>query len=872
MPAAASIPKEGSGAKTTTSTKAASKNSKTVTPPMESVSSNGTVNHKKQQSRPLKKANPNEGGSAKNKKGGADNLSAAAATAAATAVLKIKKEPSLLHRSSKSSEAASRHHDDDVSADANRRYCLSPINSSTLPAGDEKKQGGTDDENDYHLTKSPNMLDKLPLDDDDDFVPQSPPRSSSAGMAPPDCSTPTDFAVDYGKSGSSFDTTSNVLAWLQSPTANGLFSPGGGLGSLMNSPPLRTPRTSTTPTVSSTSFFFSDVASLPKTGDGATSPKQAGGANNNNSKKRGISNIICISPLASTRGGTLNGSKTPENKSLSNSGHHSSNTPMLNFKDIFASPRERALPLLDDGDTPARPPARRPKNGSGTRDPNIDSVHLAERELLEDEDLSVLLQLASNHTPVVSDGAAARDANAPVFRSPSKGDEDFPGNLELPMIGDNAEKEGETRKARLAQKKSENGLLLGKDDDGFGPPTLGMRSSSTSQPPKGTKGASAANEKNKSKKQKSSASAAGSKKDKSKDRPDEATSSSDKNIRDNSSLKSSSSGSISNGNPYPNMGHSYPPVHGDMHGYYPLPSGMPPMPPGASGSMRVVMGGPPPRRNGGNGKPGSPATRPPGASSPPPPPPGYHEYPPPPGNMPYPPRPPGMFPSYPSYNGMSRYPPTYSHYPPPPPCQMPMYNAQHPPGTSGSAKEPKRGKNTKGGKPQGKRSAPPSGPDTAAAKPGQVLSSNGPAPPVEGPPGQVNKKQKKSPGGQAKRKNKSPPLTDRADRDKAAATIKAVNAASGGKNDRAAALAAAILRGVTMRPSGKWQAQLYFAGKSRYIGVFDTREKAALAYEIAREKLKSGPADGTMTPKSTENLVNAARKAAFEGVNEKLPK
>jgi hypothetical protein len=69
------------------------------------------------------------------------------------------------------------------------------------------------------------------------------------------------------------------------------------------------------------------------------------------------------------------------------------------------------------------------------------------------------------------------------------------------------------------------------------------------------------------------------------------------------------------------------------------------------------------------------------------------------------------------------------------------------------------------------------------------------------------------------------------------------------------------------------QAQLYFAGKSRYIGVFDTREKAALAYEIAREKLKSGtPEAGGLCPKSTENLVNAARKAAFEGVNERAPK
>ena len=70
------------------------------------------------------------------------------------------------------------------------------------------------------------------------------------------------------------------------------------------------------------------------------------------------------------------------------------------------------------------------------------------------------------------------------------------------------------------------------------------------------------------------------------------------------------------------------------------------------------------------------------------------------------------------------------------------------------------------------------------------------------------------------------------------------------------------------------QAQLYFAGKSRYIGVFDTREKAALAYEIAREKLKSekSAADGALTPKQTENAVNAARKAAFDGVNEKDPR
>merc|ERR1740124_1215554 len=98
---------------------------------------------------------------------------------------------------------------------------------------------------------------------------------------------------------------------------------------------------------------------------------------------------------------------------------------------------------------------------------------------------------------------------------------------------------------------------------------------------------------------------------------------------------------------------------------------------------------------------------------------------------------------------------------------------------------------------------------------------------------------------------------------------------SNSMNHGNAALSAAILRGVTMRPSGKWQAQLYYAGKSRYIGVFDTREKAALAYEIAREKLKTdkSPSDqSAQSVKETEANVNAARKAAFEGVNEKDPR
>ena len=68
------------------------------------------------------------------------------------------------------------------------------------------------------------------------------------------------------------------------------------------------------------------------------------------------------------------------------------------------------------------------------------------------------------------------------------------------------------------------------------------------------------------------------------------------------------------------------------------------------------------------------------------------------------------------------------------------------------------------------------------------------------------------------------------------------------------------------------QAQLYYAGKSRYIGVFDSREKAALAYEIAREVLKTDKGNEPTTPEEMEKNVNLARKAAFAGVNESDPR
>lgn len=74
------------------------------------------------------------------------------------------------------------------------------------------------------------------------------------------------------------------------------------------------------------------------------------------------------------------------------------------------------------------------------------------------------------------------------------------------------------------------------------------------------------------------------------------------------------------------------------------------------------------------------------------------------------------------------------------------------------------------------------------------------------------------------------------------------------------------IRGVTQRPSGKWQAQLYFAGKSRYIGVFDSREKANLGYEIAREYLHSHFSGSHSY--DAEKCMNEARKMAFEGVKD----
>lgn len=79
--------------------------------------------------------------------------------------------------------------------------------------------------------------------------------------------------------------------------------------------------------------------------------------------------------------------------------------------------------------------------------------------------------------------------------------------------------------------------------------------------------------------------------------------------------------------------------------------------------------------------------------------------------------------------------------------------------------------------------------------------------------------------------------------------------------------AATLPRGITLRPSGKWQAQLYFAGQSRYIGVFESRERAVLAYEIVREKVKDEPENKVCScPLVAKEIFDLARQAAFAGV------
>jgi hypothetical protein len=79
-------------------------------------------------------------------------------------------------------------------------------------------------------------------------------------------------------------------------------------------------------------------------------------------------------------------------------------------------------------------------------------------------------------------------------------------------------------------------------------------------------------------------------------------------------------------------------------------------------------------------------------------------------------------------------------------------------------------------------------------------------------------------------------------------------------------------RGITMRPSGKWQAQLYYAGKSRYLGVFKNRQIACKAYEIARLYLLDEKAKNATLPNDINMFISNARKMANDGAMKKKDK
>ena len=65
------------------------------------------------------------------------------------------------------------------------------------------------------------------------------------------------------------------------------------------------------------------------------------------------------------------------------------------------------------------------------------------------------------------------------------------------------------------------------------------------------------------------------------------------------------------------------------------------------------------------------------------------------------------------------------------------------------------------------------------------------------------------------------------------------------------------------------QAQVYYASKSQYIGVFDTKVEASLAYEIARKLLNSDPYEAvSLSGEEIKTNIGLARRAAWKGVSE----
>jgi uncharacterized protein YkvS len=61
-----------------------------------------------------------------------------------------------------------------------------------------------------------------------------------------------------------------------------------------------------------------------------------------------------------------------------------------------------------------------------------------------------------------------------------------------------------------------------------------------------------------------------------------------------------------------------------------------------------------------------------------------------------------------------------------------------------------------------------------------------------------------------------------------------------------------------VRPSGKFQAQLYFDGRYRHIGVFDSKFEAATVYEMIRRKLKEAKDEAEANAIAKANAVDTS--------------
>jgi len=72
-------------------------------------------------------------------------------------------------------------------------------------------------------------------------------------------------------------------------------------------------------------------------------------------------------------------------------------------------------------------------------------------------------------------------------------------------------------------------------------------------------------------------------------------------------------------------------------------------------------------------------------------------------------------------------------------------------------------------------------------------------------------------------------------------------------------------RGITMRPSKKWQVQYFYHGKSRYIGVFKSKTIALAAYETTREILGES-AHFSLTDEEVNSNLQYARKAVLDAL------